>query len=118
MKQIFFIAMAAFLVSFTTVSQSPSTTSGDITFKLRNNSLFPAKVSVISYRPDEKGNGTTAFVVMPYGTKTYKFPIGTKIYLANQKQVNTVMSGTKISDQSPFLTVKKEDNNKTFNINN
>jgi hypothetical protein len=88
-----------------------------VTFKLRNNSILPAKITVISYRPDEKGNGTTAFVTMPYGTRTYKFPVGTKIYLASQEQVNTVMSGTKISDQPPFLIVKKEDKNKTFNIN-
>jgi hypothetical protein len=88
-----------------------------VRFKLRNNSLLPTKLSVISYRPDEKGNGTNAFVMMPYGTKTYRFPVGTKIYLANQKQVNTVMSGAKISDQPPFILVKKEDNNKTFNIN-
>lgn len=88
-----------------------------VRFKLKNNSVLPAKVSVISYRPDEKGNGTTAFVVMPYGSRTYRFPVGTKIYLATQEQVNTVMSGAKISDQPPFLLVKKEDNNKTFNIN-
>ncbi len=88
-----------------------------VRFKLRNNSLFPTKLSVISYRPDENGNGTNAFVILPYATKTYRFPVGTKIYLASQEQVNTVMSGTKISDQPPFLLVKKEDNNKTFNIN-
>lgn len=88
-----------------------------VRFKLRNNSVLPTKLSVISYRPDEKGNGTTAFVMLPLGTKTYRFPIGTKIYLATQEQVNTVMSGAKISDQPPFLLVKKEDNNKTFNIN-
>ena len=88
-----------------------------VRFKLRNNSILPSKVIVISYRPDEKGNGTTAFVMMPYGTRTYRFPAGTKIYLASQQQVNTVMSGAKISDQPPFLTVKKEDNNQTFNIN-
>lgn len=88
-----------------------------VRFKLRNNSVLPTKLSVISYRPDENGNGTTAFVMLPYGTRTYRFPVGTKIYLASQKQVNTVMSGAKISDQPPFLLVKKEDNNKTFNIN-
>lgn len=88
-----------------------------ISFKLKNNSILPAKITVISYRPDEKGNGTTAFVTIPYGTRTYKFPVGTKIYLASQEQVNTVMSGAKISDQPPFLLVKKEDRNKTFNIN-
>ncbi|MBX9784193.1 MAG: DUF2807 domain-containing protein [Chitinophagaceae bacterium] len=88
-----------------------------VRFKLRNNSVLPTKLSVISYRPDEKGNGTTIFVMMPYGTRTYRFPVGTKIYIASQEQVNTVMSGAKISDQPPFLLVKKEDNNKTFNIN-
>lgn len=88
-----------------------------VSFKLRNNSLLPTKVSVISYRPDEKGNGTTAFVMMPYGTRTYRFPVGTKIYLASQQQVNTVMSGATISDQPPFLIVKKSDNKQTFNIN-
>jgi Putative auto-transporter adhesin, head GIN domain len=88
-----------------------------VRFRLRNNSVLPAKLTVISYRPDEKGNGTTAFVIMPYGIKSYRFPVGTKIYLATQEQVNTVMSGAKISDQPPFLQIKKEDNNKTFNIN-
>jgi hypothetical protein len=88
-----------------------------VRFKLRNNSMFPTKLSVISYRPDENGNGTNAFVILPYASKTYNFPVGTKIYLASQEQVNTVMSGAKISDQLPFLLVKKEDNNKTFNIN-
>ncbi len=88
-----------------------------VRFKLRNNSMLPTKLSVISYRPDEKGNGTTAFVLIPYGTRVYRFPVGTKIYLASQEQVNTVMSGAKISDQTPFLLVKKEDNNRTFNIN-
>lgn len=88
-----------------------------VSFKLRNNSILPSKVSVISYRPDESGNGTNAFVMMPYGIRTYRFPVGTKIYLANQKQVNTVMSGARISDQPPFLLIKKQDNKKTFNIN-
>ncbi len=89
-----------------------------IKFKLRNNSLLPRKVSVIYYRPDETGNGTNAFVMIPYGTKRYEFPIGTKIYLASQQQVNTVMSGRIISDQPPFLTITRECNHKTFNINN
>ena len=88
-----------------------------VRFKLRNNSLFPTKLSVISYQPDEKGNGTTAFVIAPYATRVYRFPVGTKIYLASLEQVNTVMRGTGISDQPPFLLVKKEDNNRTFNIN-
>lgn len=80
--------------------------------------MLPTRLSVISYRPDEKGNGTNVFVMIPYGTRAYRFPVGTKIYLASVEQVNTVMSGARIADQPPFLLLKKEDNNRTFNINN
>ena len=87
-----------------------------VSFKLKNNNLLPTKITMITYRPNENGNGTTGFFVGPYGTKTYQFPEGTKIYLANSDQVNTVMSGAKICDQPPFLVVKKEDEGKSFNI--
>ena len=77
---------------------------------------MPAKVTLISYRPDQTGNGTTGFFLISYGTKSLRFPVGTKIYLANNQQVNTVMSGATIADQAPFLLVKKEDAGKSFNI--
>jgi|GEM_PF-890859 len=85
-------------------------------FRIKNNSLLPAKVSLIFYRPDEKGNGTMLFTLTPLGRKSFKFPVGTKIYLANSEQVNTVMSGVKITNQTPFLIVKREDDGKSFNI--
>ena len=87
-----------------------------ISFQIKNNALLPSKVTVISYRPDEKGNGTSGFFIGPFRSRTLKFPVGTKIYLANNNQVNIVMSGSTISDQQPFLTVKKEDTGKTFSI--
>ena len=85
-------------------------------FGIKNNSLLPAKVSLISYRPDEKGNGTVIFTLIPLGRKSFTFPVGTKIYLADSEQVNTVMSGKKITDQKPFLVVKNEDDGKSFDI--
>lgn len=88
-----------------------------VSFKLKNNSLLPASVTLISYRPDEKGNGTTGFTLISFSSKKFKFPVGTKIYLADSKQVNTVMSGKKITNQTPFLVVKNEDDGKSFNIN-
>lgn len=87
-----------------------------ISFKLKNNSLLPFKVTLISYRPDENGNGTSGFMMGSYGTKLFRFPVGTKIYLANSKQKNTVMSGAGIKDQPPFLTVKAGDEGKVFPI--
>jgi hypothetical protein len=87
-----------------------------VTFRLRNNSLLPVKFTIISYRPNESGNGTTTHWLLPFTSKAFQFPVGTKIYLADQKQVNTVMSGKRIDQQTPFLTVKKEDANRTFKI--
>lgn len=88
----------------------------NIAFKLKNSSLLPAKVTLISYRPDENGNGTTGFMMGSYGTKLFRFPVGTKLYLANSKQKNTVMSGASITDQPAFLTVKAGDEGKVFPV--
>jgi hypothetical protein len=87
-----------------------------IAFKLKNNRLLPAKVTVIWYQPGETGNGTTAFILLPGGSRIYRFAEGTKIYLASQQQVNTVMSGASLIAETPFLVVKKEDAGKTFKI--
>jgi hypothetical protein len=78
-----------------------------IDFKLKNNSILPTKLTVISYQPNQTGNGTQAFYLLPYASKRFTFPEGTKIFLANQNQVNTVMSGGSLASQSPFLLVTK-----------
>lgn len=119
MKQL--ILSIAFLISISFYSQAQNNNSSAkapalISFKIKNNSLLPAKVTVISYRPDETGNGTSGCFIGPFGSRTLKFPVGTKIYLANSNQVNTVMSGASITDQPPFLIVKKEDAGITFPI--
>ena len=88
----------------------------NIAFKLKNNNLLPSKVTLISYQPGENGNGTAGFMMGSYGTKLFRFPVGTKIYLANSQQKNTVMSGASIIDQPPFLTVKVGDEGKVFPI--
>jgi hypothetical protein len=89
----------------------------EVRFRLKNNQPLPVKITIISYRPDESGNGTTTHWLLPFASKAVRFPTGTKIYLANQQQVNTVMSGKRIDGQTPFLTVKKEDLNRIFKIN-
>lgn len=117
MKQIIF--SLCFLLSICASSYSQTNRSPKpelVTFKLKNNALLPSKVTVISYLPGESGNGTNGFLLMPYCSKSFSFPIGTKIYLASSQQINTVMSGAKISNQPPFLEVKKEDEGQSFNI--
>ncbi len=87
-----------------------------ISFKLKNNSILPKKITLISYQPDQTGNGTSGYMLLSFGTKNLQFPVGSKLYLANGKQVDVVMSGASIRDQKPFLVVKKEDEGKTFGI--
>lgn len=87
-----------------------------VTVRFRNNSLLPHKVMLITYRPDEAGNGTQGIMLLPYSSTTQTFPVGTKVYFADNEQVNVVMSGKRIDEDMPFLTVRRENNGKTFNI--
>lgn len=87
-----------------------------IAIKLRNPSLLPKKITLISYAPGETGNGTTGFMLAPKGTKSFTFPTGTRLYLADSEQVDIVMSGKRIDSGKPFLTVKTDDANKAFDV--
>ncbi len=86
-----------------------------VTFKFKNNSLLPRKYTFITYAPNEKGNGTFGDFIVPNGTKEFKLSVGTKIYLADRKQVNVVMSGNQLSGE-PFYIVKLEDDGKVINL--
>ncbi len=88
----------------------------DIRFRIRNPSLLPRKISVISYKPGAVGNSTSVQMLAPKGTQAFTFPVGTKVYLANSEQVDIVMSGKRIDSDKPFLVVKKEDAGQSFDI--
>jgi hypothetical protein len=113
MKQITIIALLCFTTATTFCQKNAAYL---ITVKLRNTSLFPKKVTVIAYEPGETGNSTNGFFLMPGSDKKLQFKEGAKIYVANSQQVDTVMSGKRIDSGVPFLTVKKEDNDKTFKL--
>lgn len=87
-----------------------------VTVRLRNPSLLPRKIALISYEPGTTGNGTTIFMMGPRGTKSFRFPVGTKLYTADNEQVDVVMSGKRIDNSKPFLTVKAEDSGKAFDV--
>jgi hypothetical protein len=94
----------------------PKPMTGLVSFRLHNTSLRPRKVSLISYAPGESGNGTQVFTMLPKGSRTFSFPEGTRLYLANSDQVDIVMSGKRIDGGKPFLTVQKTDSGKAFDI--
>jgi hypothetical protein len=85
-----------------------------MTFK--NSSWLPKKFSLISYAPGESGNSTYAYWLLPGFSKTITYSVGTKVYVSNQKQVNLVMSGKRIDNDTPFLIVKESDNDKIISL--
>ncbi len=89
--------------------------SQNVKIRFRNNSIIFRKVTIITYFPIEAGNGTEGLVLAPYFSTVKKYAVGTRIYLANSKQVDIVMSGKSL-EGIPFLVVKAEDEGKTFNI--
>lgn len=96
-----------------TVAQASSKT---VTVKLHNPSLLPRKIALVSYEPGETGNGTSIFMMGPKGTKSFRFPVGTKLYTADNEQVDVVMSGKRLDSGKPFLIVKAEDAGKAFDV--
>ena len=96
----------------------PTATGGKptVALRLRNNSLLFRKVALISYEPGETGNGTAIVWLVPYGVTRRRFPAGTRLYLANNRQVETVMSGQRIDREAPFLVVKADDGGQTFDL--
>ncbi len=98
------------------VDRSTVKTAG-IIVRLRNAGVSPRKVALISYEPGEPGNSTNIFTMAPLvGIKTVRYPVGTKLYIADDKQVNVVMSGKRIDNSKPFLTVQVSDAGKTFTL--
>jgi hypothetical protein len=85
-----------------------------ISFRVHNNSVLPHKYVVIGYEPAQVGNWTNSVFLLPGAYHRFKCPVGTKIYLADEKQVGIVMGGGSIRNDVPFLTVKSEDAGKAF----
>ena len=71
-------------------------------------------LSLIIFTPDGKGQ-TRVSNVEPNASKEYNFPVGTAIYIADNKQEAFAMKGNDIrkTDAKPWLVVSKTDDNRT-----
>lgn len=107
---------AGFLLVFAVTVASAQQTDQLVTIRIKNSSLLPRKITIISYQPGDTGNGTTGVLLLPVGTRKFKFKDGTKIYIATDEQVGTVMSGKRIDQDKPFLVVTKEKEGKSFEL--
>jgi hypothetical protein len=97
------------------MTATPATT--DITVSFRNNSLWFKRITLISYKSDEAANGAYIFTLAPYTASRRRFPAGTRLYIADQKQADLVMSGGHL-ENAPFLLVRQEHQGQTFDIFN
>lgn len=97
---------------------------GDITadasqvqFYLKNNSILPKKVTFIIYQPQQEGNNTLIKWFLPFQRVKFDLPVESKIYIATDSQVDTVMRGKRIDGNKPFLSVDERINNTTLKLN-
>jgi hypothetical protein len=95
---------------------APRPATPTVTLHFRNNSIGFRKVALISYAPGETENSASLFTLAPYASTRRRFPAGTRIYFADGKQVDQVMSGKSINGQKPFLVVEPGDHGETFDI--
>jgi hypothetical protein len=84
-----FLLFAAFLFQQTTYGQKP------VTVIFTNDYKDVYRLSLIIYTPDGKGQ-TRVGNLDPEQTKTYTFPAGTQIFIADWKQEAFAMKGNDI----------------------
>lgn len=89
-----------------------------VQFYLKNNSILPKKVTFIIYQPQQEGNNTLVKWFLPFQKVKFELPVKSKIYMASDSQVNTVMQGKRIDNDKPFLSVDKKMNSATLKLNN
>ena len=75
MKKILCIVSLFFAFNVCVHSQTNLSTKAIlVSFSIKSSSLIPKKVTLISYRPYEMGNGTSGFMMGSFGTKSFSFP--------------------------------------------
>lgn len=89
----------------------------DSTISFKNDYQDTYHLSLIIYTPDGK-NQTRVSDLNPNQTKTYSFPVGTEIYIADYKQEAFAMKGNDIkkTDAKPYIIIKPTDDNKVINL--
>jgi hypothetical protein len=114
-KSISIIAiLVIFFTSFSSIFAQDKTPKV-VSVKFKNNSMLPRKYTFVTYAPYAKDNGTIGDIIIPNGTKELKVVVGTKIYLADRKDVKVVMGGNQLTGD-PFYIATLEDDGKVINL--
>lgn len=66
----------------------------------------------------EKVSWKGFLIFLPFQKVKFELPFKSKIYMASDSQVDTVMQGKRIDRDKPFLSVDKKMNSATLKLNN
>ncbi len=91
--------------------------SSQVRFYLKNNSLVPKKRTFIIYQPQQEGNNTLVKWFLPFQRIKFELPVKSKIYIATDAQVKTVMQGNRIDSDKPFLSIDEKTKKTTWKVN-
>ena len=89
-------------------AEEVSADSSFIPFYVQNKSLLPKKVTFIIYQPQRAGNNTRVKWMLPFQKVKFALPAKSKMYIATEAQVDTVMQGKRIDDAPPFVQVAED----------
>ena len=107
MKSLFIIIALLF--------QAKSYAQQNVTISFQNDYGDVYRLSLIIYTPDGK-NQTRVGEVEPSQIKTYSFPVGTEIYVADWKQEAFAMKGNDIRTTGVKPTFVLTDSKRTFQV--
>jgi hypothetical protein len=107
--------LSGLLPAASLMAQTPSEKQAMVRIELRNNSPLPKQFTVVSYEPGTAGNGTRSFFLFPRFSKSLEFREGTKLFLVNQTQIDTVMSGNPLTGK-PWYVVTTRDHKTAINL--
>lgn len=83
---------------------------------LKNNAFKPKKITLITYGTFQAGHGTEVVTLLP-GQKIYrKYLVGTKIYVADEDQMDIINKGGRIDDQEPFMVIRVRDRDEIYKL--
>ena len=87
-----------------------------IDFFLRNNRGWFRSVTIVVYAPGRKVPTVDSKTLLPLQRTRLKLPIGAKVYIATQDQIQLIKDGRDIRRFPPSLTVRPDDEGQEYPI--
>ncbi len=105
--------IALFVASNNSIAQNAPAPTQSVKVYLKNNSLLPKGVGIKTIKPDASVNTSYSSMWMPFASKVWEVPVGTRLEYIADKSV--IMSGNAAAYKGALIVeVKASDAGKTF----